>query len=497
VRCRTCGYSLWNLAVRQCPECGTSFRPSDFEFVPGTVRFSCPHCRCDYYGTGDRGQLSPRAFSCEQCGAAIDMDGMLLRPAEGLSDADTEPGVMPWLERRRRGLVKSYLGTVGLALVRPARLMRGVPQSASVGEALVFGVATSALAFLIGSALPSVGYWGWTAFVWGWTPEFWEVFWLFVWLVFALFMVTGIIPIWALFAHGVLRLTGGSRYTVDRTLQALGYSAGANVLSVIPLIGPVLGWLWWSISAVAMVSSGQKVKPVRGFVAVYALPLVLVLVGLGAAGLATWWARTTLTTGPGGQAWSAQQFRAEAVHNGVLANAFRRDGVGPPLALDLIPAENLATWTHGGPVARVFCHPDTMTTLDDIPVGDGTLRTFSAMSPARQRETIRALVAEMPDNVIAHRVGDYVFTYHGATLYGRDPKLWVVVMLPDPDVNGVPNPSDMVLVGTGAYRDPLVAMDYSDLADELEAQNDYRATLGLPPLPDLLTVTHGNPAVGE
>ena len=149
MRCRTCGYSLWNLAARECPECGASFRPSDFEFVPGTVRFCCPHCRRDYYGTDDRGQLSPRAFSCEQCGAAIDMDGMLLLPAEGLTDADTEPGVMPWLERGRRGLVKSYLGTVGLAMVRPARLMRGVPMSASVGEAMVFGVATSALAFLM------------------------------------------------------------------------------------------------------------------------------------------------------------------------------------------------------------------------------------------------------------------------------------------------------------------------------------------------------------
>jgi hypothetical protein len=425
------------------------------------------------------------------------MDGMLLRPAEGLADADTEPGVMPWLERKRRGLVKSYLGTVGLALVRPARLMRGVPQSASVGEALVFGVVTSALGFLIGSALPSVGYWAWTGFVWGWGPGFWEVFRLVVWLIFALFMVTGIIPIWALFAHGVLRLTGGSRYTVDRTLQAMGYSAGANVLSVIPVAGPVLGWLWWSISAVAMVSSGQKVNPVRGLVAVYALPLVLALVGLGGAGLATWWARTTLTTGPGGQAWSAQQFRAQAVHSGVLANAFSRDGVGPPHALDLVPAENLITWTYDGPVERVFCHPDTMTTLDNVPVGDGTLRTFSRMSTARQREMIRELADEMPDNVIAHRVGDYVFTYHGATIYGRDPKLWVVVMLADPDVNGPPNPGDLVLVGTAEYRAPLEAMEYSDLADELEEQNGHRATLGLPPLPDLLTVTHGNPAMGD
>ena len=89
MHCQACGYSLWNLAARECPECGARFLPGDFEFVPGTVQFCCPHCRHPRHGMDDRGHLSPRSFNCEQCDAAIDMDAMVLSPAEGLADADT------------------------------------------------------------------------------------------------------------------------------------------------------------------------------------------------------------------------------------------------------------------------------------------------------------------------------------------------------------------------------------------------------------------------
>ncbi len=67
MHCQACGYSLWNLVARECPECGAPFLPGDFEFVPGTVQFCCPHCRHARHGTGDRGHLSPRSFTCEQC----------------------------------------------------------------------------------------------------------------------------------------------------------------------------------------------------------------------------------------------------------------------------------------------------------------------------------------------------------------------------------------------------------------------------------------------
>ena len=61
MHCRNCEYALWNLTTRECPECGTAFRPSEYEFVPQSVRFCCPHCDHPYYGTGEKGHIEPAA----------------------------------------------------------------------------------------------------------------------------------------------------------------------------------------------------------------------------------------------------------------------------------------------------------------------------------------------------------------------------------------------------------------------------------------------------
>ena len=86
MRCKTCDYPLWQIRDRKCPECGSAFRPSDFEFTLNSVRFCCPHCEQAYYGTGANGHISPRTFACVSCAKVIDMDEMVLLPAEGVKD---------------------------------------------------------------------------------------------------------------------------------------------------------------------------------------------------------------------------------------------------------------------------------------------------------------------------------------------------------------------------------------------------------------------------
>ena len=121
MRCRTCDYALWNLPARLCPECGAAFRPSDFEFVPNSVRFCCPHCDQVYYGTTATGHLEPDRFDCVRCGERIAMDEMVLRPHEGLAEHLTQLGSNPWLQRHRRGRFKAWCATIGAALVSPLR----------------------------------------------------------------------------------------------------------------------------------------------------------------------------------------------------------------------------------------------------------------------------------------------------------------------------------------------------------------------------------------
>src|SRR5574341_95612 len=120
--CKQCGYRLWNLRSRICPECGTAFRPSEFEFVGNAVQFCCPHCGQDYYGTGASGHLVPIEFDCVKCGRHIHMDEMVVLPTSGVEEEQTKVEHMPWLDPSR-GWVKAWLSTIGMALVRPMRLM--------------------------------------------------------------------------------------------------------------------------------------------------------------------------------------------------------------------------------------------------------------------------------------------------------------------------------------------------------------------------------------
>jgi hypothetical protein len=104
------------------------------------------------------------------------------------------------------------------------------------------------------------------------------------------------------------------------------------------------------------------------------------------------------------------------------------------------------------------------------------------------------LLPQLQSELLRNRFGDYIFVHHGADLSTHDPNLWVVVMLPDPDVNGGPGPDTPVQIGMNDHS--VQTLTFSELAMALKEQNEYRIELALPPLPDLATVTHACPALG-
>ena len=113
MKCKQCEYPLWNIAARQCPECGLPFRPSQYEFVPNSVKYCCTGCGQAYYGTDFAGHLFPPRFACVSCGKPCDMDEMVLLPAEGVREDSTLQVKNPWVERRRLGTWSAWWKTVG------------------------------------------------------------------------------------------------------------------------------------------------------------------------------------------------------------------------------------------------------------------------------------------------------------------------------------------------------------------------------------------------
>ncbi len=137
----------------------------------------------------------------------------------------------------------------------------------------------------------------------------------------------------------------------------------------------------------------------------------------------------------------------------------------------------------------------TSTDLSDVPV-DGALDLieFAVLPPTEKQEVVEEAAEALPDGVVAHRLGDFVFTYHGIDLDNAGAGLWVVVMAADPDVAGPALARGPVVVGMadGTVR----AIARSRLTEALARQNELRAANGLPALPDPTRLTHDAPATG-
>jgi hypothetical protein len=484
MRCKKCDYRLWNLTERRCPECGTPFRPSEFEFVPNSVQFCCPHCGQAYYGTGAKGHLVPAAFSCVTCGAAIQMDETILLPASGVQEEQTKVAALPWLERKNRGLLRAWLATVGAALVSPGRLMQALPERSSIWPARGF----AALTLLVVAAV-AVGPFSVLPFLMSSPMTGFAVQRIFLTVAVTIAITFGVLAfctlVWGLAAHGLLRITGRTAGNSRRTMQAVYYSTGANVLTAIPCLGFYVGWVWWVVSAVLMVREAQRVGGGRAALAVVLPPLAV----LGSiVGCYVWLIVSVMPSLNTAGLPQPGISRAETatVLQAVLRYARAHGGQGPRHASQLVACGALR--------AANFVGSASGTTAAAVPIGSTTLDRLDTMTGQGAQAAVAVAVAALPEGTVAHRVGDFVFVYHGVDLSAADGRLWVVIAAPDP-LAGVKNVTRGVCVGCADGS--VTAISAGALPAALAVQNALRAGRDLPPLPDLTTVTHERPAVAS
>jgi hypothetical protein len=481
MRCKTCNYALWNLRSRTCPECGSPFAPSDFDFVPGSVRFCCPHCNQNYYGTSPAGHLTPRTFNCVSCQAPVDMDEMVLLPTEGLREEQTRRASNPWLTREA-SLPQRWLRTVGWAMIRPGGLIEGTPLASSRGPAWNFALATY-LVIAVGFmawwvALMGIGFAVGGGGVGGGAPLAFMLFGLAIMMAGAIvvFMVT--VLLWAATAHLALLLTGRGTKGFGRTMQAMLYSSGANALSFIPCLNYVL-WIWWVVSFAIMLCRGHGVSAGRAALAAVAGPVVGIglltvfyaglFAAMGAGGAGTWAGGAPITA-------HASTDAAGPITSKLVARQ-RGEGAWPDHGARLLD-EQLS--------AVSFVGPHSPTSARDVTAGGVPVADLAEMPWQERREAIDAIAAALPADTVAHRVGDFVFTYHGL---GQNPdqRLWVVIESPPP--SEVWTPAEVIVGLVGGWTRSFPAAGFPRLLDQ---QNELRAEHGLAPLwhPDTVSDAH-------
>jgi len=287
VHCKRCDYPLWDMAGRVCPECGEPFSPLDYEFVVNSVRFMCPHCRQAYYGTGERGHLEPRTFTCVKCATVIDESEMVLLPTAGVSEVQTRGGEAAWRERAKRGRFVSFFRAIGQSAFVPSRLAHYCGETASPGEAVWFGVLVSVVAsllcvgwigvlvaFMQGSRLGMQG---------GGEDVLTLLLQGLLWIVVPAVSIVLAGALWMGAAQVVLALGSGERVEFAKTAECFGYAFGASFLMAVPCIGMYMvpfAAVWVAVSAIVQLTVRHRVHAGRVVLAVLGPPCALLAVGI-------------------------------------------------------------------------------------------------------------------------------------------------------------------------------------------------------------------------
>jgi type II secretory pathway pseudopilin PulG len=467
--CKHCDYPLWQIRDRICPECGAAFRPSEFEFRPNTVRFCCPRCGQSYYGTDERGHLVPRSFACVSCRAAIDMDEMVLLPAEGVAEHQTRAEVMPWLKRAEVGRIAGWFRTCVLGLFAPVRLVRLIDAPAP-WQALWFATINAAV-FLSVYFLLGFGFFFVFA-VAGAAPGMAVVSMLAIGAG-QIITVLAMMLFWAVIAHGVLRVTGRTAHGIGRTVEMMCYGSPSLVLTAVPCVGAYLSPLsaiWWTVVAVLMVWAGQEVRAWRAVTAVATPMLVLMTAAIVGVVLLVMSISSTVQTAAATMRTTVGESATTPIAEALMAYRTAH-GEWPGHALELVLGGEVTASqfvTSAWQVMAGTTAPDTI--------------QFDTLGPEQLSAAVDRAVRAMPDGVIAHRLGDFVFTYHGIDPADPPEGLWIAILWPQVDLSAAPafaRPDPAVVMVDGTVHS-MPARGFDAI---LGSQNARRELVGLAPLP--------------
>ncbi len=484
MRCTTCDYPLWGITGRTCPECGSAFRPSDFRLVPNAVRFLCPHCHQQYFGTTALGHLDPIEFDCTMCGAHIHMDEMTLEPREGITDDRTRAERNPWLERPRLKTFTAYWRTVGKSLGSPIRLARATPPTSSTWSSIRF-FATNAAWVIALSALPIAGIML-VSLAGGHRGSGGALVPIAVLIVIPTLGLAAALVVWGFLTQILLVFLGGKPTHFGTTYKALAYASAPVLLMAIPCIGMYatpISMVWWGIGAIAMLATMHRIAWWRAAIAHVIAGLITLGIPTGLIGYGIYRGISAMNS-----LQPSSQAAASSLHSTLMLRAHQPGATGTaPL-----PAPTTAHI-----LDIVSATPWQVPDLDDLASGtvtsgsvllDGfTLESHLARSSSERGPIDTDLrAAALPSGI--HRLGNVVFTYAGVNIgQPQRPDLWLAIVWPDPDdpAASFTAPATVsVMLAFGTLQDIPLAQFPRDLA----AQNANRKALGLPEIPDPATV---------
>ena len=162
-----------------------------------------------------------------------------------------------------------------------------------------------------------------------------------------------------------------------------------------------------------------------------------------------------------------------AVLQALLTYGAGHEGRGPAHAIGLA-ADGYLT-------PASFVTFDSLTVAESVPLVEGiTLADFAGLEAERKQAIVQAAATALAEGTTAHRLGDFIFTYHGIDFSGASPDSWLVIWLPDPGQNPAPQQGHKVAIGLASGE--VIERTLEDFSKLRPAQNETRIAHGLPPL---------------
>ena len=202
---------------------------------------------------------------------------------------------LPWEARETRGLIPSFFDTLGLLVSRPAEAWARMRQSGDSTSPLLFGTAicwlSMALQGILFRLIPAPALPAFLARRFGTMGRFGGTG-LAVRLIVAPFVIVIVLFVGAAILHLCCMLVGAldnSKSGFEGSLRAVCYSEVSSLASIIPVVGALIGFVWWIVLAVQGVqrlhqtTSGKAVTAVLIPVVVCCGGLLLIFLVAGAA----------------------------------------------------------------------------------------------------------------------------------------------------------------------------------------------------------------------
>lgn len=248
-----------------CPYCGFSKRIPKERLPGGSALVTCPRCGQQFrFSASEQGHNGTERRA--DAGAEGDRTG---RPV-----GRTRP---PWERRSQLGLWQSLYGTFKAVLFAPRELFRSLTFRSGLREPLAFGLLAGSLTTMVGifwhflvlagglatfgpSMLGQIGL-GMVFIVILLTVP--------VWVVMGILMYSGIV-------HIMLLVVRGGRNGFEATFRVISYSQAAQIWSLVPLVGGLVGAIWQIIVQVIGLREIHETSYLRVGIA-FLIPVVLVV----------------------------------------------------------------------------------------------------------------------------------------------------------------------------------------------------------------------------